>query len=170
MTTWKHTPYLPRRFEVSDDAQVRTLPHENEHVRADGTKYVRRNAGRIIKQRMGKKSPNGVKHLVVGIYRGSSRGDNTNVEHRVAYLVASAFHGLPYDRRDQRAVAKWKIRFRDGDKLNCHASNLEWVFNCGEDGSEGKTQSTYEKNLDGWEAQKQEPLSSRLSRLFGEAA
>lgn len=165
MTIWKPIPGLPERFEASDDGHVRTLPYECKFM-WQGREIMRRNPGRVLKQQVRKAHPNSrLAHRFVGIYTGTGRDDNTKIDYRVANLVASAFCGLPYDRRNQAEVQQWRIRFRDGDQLNCHAMNLEWVHSAGENGSNGENQRAYEENLDAW--RKHDPKST-LSRLFGD--
>lgn len=170
MALWKpiNLPSIPKRFEACDEGLVRTLPYQSPTSRNGGTPFMRNMPGRILKPRINKQSPSLGKHPVVGIYIGSSREHMTHREIRVARLVCSAFQGVPYDPTDQREVQRWRIRFIDGDLLNCTAINLEWVYSAGENGSEGKAQSVYEQNLDGWRAKQAEPASALLSRLFGE--
>lgn len=163
---WKKIPSLPGRFEASDDGRVRTLSYETTGSHG-GEPFTRRMPERILKPRINKSRPSRGVHPVVSIYCGNTRQHMNSKEKRVALLVASAFHGLPYDPSDQRQIQRWKIRFRDDDPMNCCADNLEWVYNAGpvEDDKGEKLQTTYEKNLDAWNAQ--EP-SAILSRLFAD--
>lgn len=160
---------VPKRYQASDMGIIRTLPHESMSSKNGGDPFVRHMPGRYLKERINKHTPSLGVHPVVGIYLGHGRGNTQNREYRVARLVCAAFHGVPFDSTDQRQVQRWRIRHLDGDVLNNCASNLQWVYSAGENGSEGKNQSVYEKNLDGWRASSAtESASARLSRLFGE--
>lgn len=146
---WKHVPFLEQRFEVSKLGQVRSLPYYKEYERKDGTILTRHYRGRLLTQRRGAKGhcrhiPDD--HLYVSIYRGASRDTSWSHVHRVNTLVASAFHGLPYDRRDRSACQFWRVQHLDGDLSNCSADNLKWVH------SFGDVQSHYNEQLTRWEA------------------
>jgi hypothetical protein len=170
VTLWKPIPIdsIPKRFEACDEGTIRTLPYQSPSSKSGGEPFIRNMPGRILKARVNKQSPSLGKHPVVGIYIGTSREHCTHREFRVAKLVATAFHGVPFDPTDMRSIKRWKIRFRDGDFLNCAAVNLEWVYSAGENGTSGRNQSQYEKNLDGYNASRQVPAAAYLSRLFGE--
>lgn len=172
MALWKpiNMPGIPGRFQACDEGIIKTTPYVAKGHR-NGQPFDRHMPERILKPRINKQSPSLGRHPVVGIYVGSSRKHCVHREIRVAKLVAVAFYGLPFNPSDQREIQRWRIRFRDGDLLNCTALNLEWVYSAGSTVDEHgvKAQTTYEKNLDTWEAQKSQPVSAVLSRLFGDA-
>lgn len=123
---WKSLWFLPSRYEVSPDAQVRTKAFEVVEARG----ATRRYRARILKQYV---TPHGASqgvHPVVSIRKGVGR-DAPAQQVRVAYLTACAHLGLPYDRLDLSERNLWRIAFKDGDPLHCHVDNLEWVPNFG---------------------------------------
>ncbi|SHX05784.1 Uncharacterised protein [Mycobacteroides abscessus subsp. abscessus] len=148
---WKQVPFLEERFQVSNTGQVRTRPYHKEYVRKDGTTFARHYRGRLLIQRVG--GGGGGRHLLndhlyVSIYRGSGRESSWTQDHRVDTLVASAFHGLPYNRNDRSACQLWRVQHLDDDPDNCSAENLKWVHSFGS----GDIQSRYNEQLTKWEA------------------
>jgi hypothetical protein len=164
---WTRIPFLPSRFEASRDGFVRVREYITEGTSRTGKKFPRRVPGHVLKTRINKGNPSNGTHPIVNIYEGTGRDNFTNREYRVAYLVAAAFHGIPYDRNDQREIQRWRIRFKDGDALNCSADNLEWIQRGGDDGYGHDSVGRYERNLDAWRAT--DPADV-ISRLFEEAA
>lgn len=161
---WKHIPFLPERFEASTDGQIRTLAYAIEYVQL-GKPCFRSVAGRVLTQRYGKLQPRGPEHLHVSISLGGTRKKANKSQMRVGYLVAAAFHGVPFDRFDTADIHRWKLRFIDGDVKNCSPANLEWVVNCMDTG-DGQ-QAKYELNRDQWNAV---DAGSVFQRLFEETA
>lgn len=159
-------PGIADRFVASDQGIIKTLEYDTTGAH-NGKPFVRHMPERILKPRINKQSPSLGKHPVVGLYTGNGRARMTHREVRVAKLVATAFYGVPFNPNDMRDVKRWKLRFLDGDILNCTAANLSWVYSAGENGSGGKTQSVYEKHLDGWEAARKQPASEWMARMFG---
>lgn len=145
MTTWKHIPTLPKRFEASTDGEIRTLDYARKVRGNGGSIHTRRFKGRILKQRMGRPSWRGVKQPVVSIYKGDSRENSRADESRVAYLVCITFHGIPWTEPIDRH--KWRIRFKDNDFMNCSADNLEWAHSFGETGAIQVAGSAYDRNV-----------------------
>lgn len=168
VTIWKSIPHQQSRFFASFDGQIQTLPYETTvTLKASGKQFQKHIPGRILIRRINEHGPSYGRHPVVGIYEGSSREDYQNRERRVAYLVAAAFHGLPYDPRNHSEVQKWRIRSIDGDLNNCCADNLEWVPSFGNAGDGVDRQERYARNRDAFAAM---DLGDTMSRLFGEAA
>lgn len=161
MTIWKPTSFLPERFEASDDGRIHTLDYDVE-CESGGKQYVKHFKGRVLMPRIDNHTPSSGIHPVVSINLGGGRANAKVRVYRVAYLVADAFYGLPYDKSDHSAVQQWRLRFRDGNPLNTHALNLEWVGSFGQ-GNQG----TYERNRDQWE---RTPKTDILARLFREDA
>lgn len=170
MALWKPIPIhsIPKRFEACDEGLIRTLPYQSVSSRYGGDPFIRNMPERILKPRINKHSPSLGKHPVVGIHTGDNRQNCNNREYRVGRLVCATFHGVPYDTRNQRQVQRWRIRFIDGDVLNCAADNLQWVYSAGENGTERKNQSVYEKNLDGWNQRRTESAEDFRTRMFGD--
>ena len=107
METWKRSPLGPDHVEVSNLGRVRTLDRVAPSRRHKQESQLR--AGKILSPWVSK-----VGYLTVSIKEGGKRPKYT-----VHRLVASAFcdgfePGL-------------SVNHIDGDKLNNHASNLEWV-------------------------------------------
>jgi hypothetical protein len=165
VSIWKPIPGVPNRYEASDEGQIRTIDYETVATSRTGNLITRQMKGRILKPRINKHSPSLGIHPVVKIYRSGDR----HSDRRVARLVCGAFYGVPYDVTDQRQVSRWKVRCLDGDVTNTHALNLAWVYSAGSDGSLGKNQAAYEKNLDGY-AESAKDVGSIMSRLFAEDA
>lgn len=162
MTVWNPIPVpgMPKHYMAGSDGRILKCEYDRVIVTKRGTE-TRTFKERILKWRMGKPSFKGVKHPVVTIYKGSSREDNRGEETRVAYLVCAAFYGIPWSTPAERM--KWRIRFKDGNHLNCWATNLEWVHVVGESG--GEAQERYNRNKDGWDKRKQETPAEFAARM-----
>ncbi|MBB5167136.1 NUMOD4 domain-containing protein [Mycobacterium sp. AZCC_0083] len=160
MTIWKPIPGHPKH-EASDDGRIQTVDYETTYITKAGTTVTRHFKGRILNWRMGKPSFKGVKHPVVNIYKGTGRGDFRNAETRIAYLVAAAFYGIPWDNPADHM--RWRIRFRDGNHLNCYAMNLEWVHAIGET---AKQQEQYNRNKDAWEKRKSCGMPAWMTEMY----
>ena len=169
LKVWKPIPGLPSRFRASSEGDIASLPYRVSFLELRNgveTPVDRLVDGRMLKQRVSRR--NQFKgQIVVGIYSGKGRENSRAVEHRVAILVARAFHGVPYPLGDKVEANKWRIRFKDGDLFNVSAANIEWVASFG--GTDGQ-QRRYEAALDAWEERRMEPVSSWAARIFGEDA
>ena len=129
---WRGIPYLSERYRASRDGQVKTLAYTREYVRRP-TETRRAHwcyhpfPERVLHQRLGRPTSQGEPRPCVRIYRGHSRSSASGTLWRVDKLVASAFHGIPYDITDTSARVRWLICHLDGDVANCHADNLQWI-------------------------------------------
>lgn len=165
---WKRIPFLAERFEASRDGLIRTRSYETTYVQKNGKKITRHFDGRILKPRMASLSPKAEqKKPIVTIYMGEGRANRRNRRYSVARLVACTHLGIPFDMHDQSQIQSWRLRYLDGDVMNCSADNLEWVYNAGENGSGGANQRRYEQNLDAYRST--DPVDV-MARLFAEAA
>jgi hypothetical protein len=159
---WRHIPPLPKHFEASRCGLVRSAAHDSVNEER-GKLVTKRLKTRILKPHLKQLSVDGPPKPCVSVYLGDRR---TRV-FSVARLVAYAHLDTPFDRTDQAFLQRWRLRYKDGDVLNCAADNLEWVYSAGERGDGGVSQRRYEQNLDGWRAV---DTGSVLARLYEETA
>lgn len=163
---WKPIPFLDQRYEVSNTGIVRSLPFTREFTRKDGTTWKRNYNGYYLSRRIGRnasKNRPADDHLYVSIHRGSGRTASWSLLLRVDTLVASAFHGVPYNRADQREVQKWRVHHIDGDPHNCDAENLEWRSRLS---TQPGDVDNHSKNL----AEFRASTDNVMERLFGNVA
>lgn len=161
---WKPISFLPHH-EASADGLIRKRETVSEYVSSKGKTIRRHNTGHVLPPRIVKRSPSDGKHPVVYVYKGTSRKNSKSKMYRVAVLVASAHHGVPYDRTNQREIQRWRLMFKDGDELNCCADNLKWVRKTGEAGTEKV--AAHDANLRAWEERKKD-TGAVMARLFAE--
>lgn len=163
---WKSIPFLSSRYEVSNTGIVRSLPFSREFTRKDGTTWRRNYNGYYLSRRIGRNTSRtrpSDDHVYVSIHRGSGRKGSWSQDFRVDTLVASAFHGVPYDRGNQREVQRWRVHHMDGDFHNCDADNLEWRARLG---SQPGDMDSHSKNL----AEFRASTENVMERLFGNVA
>ncbi|QSM01133.1 HNH endonuclease [Mycobacterium phage Nanosmite] len=176
MTNWAKIPYLPERYEACDRGFIRTLSYERECIHpVHKLPFMRYYPEKVLSPCITKRDPSNGKHPVVTIRRGvTNRAKGTSsrsTQKRVAYLVASAFLGLPFDPYDRREMNHWRLLLIDGNPLNCAADNLKWVPRIGkhdiviEAGVSGQT--VYERNLQAFEKSQQEPIDDFMRRMYG---
>ena len=165
-TQWRRIPYAPERYEASDTGVIRIRSREVDVVRKNGTITKRYIEGRYLTvyvRATGKSKG----HPVVSL--AAANGDRSKIgETRVCLLVARAFHGCPYEPGDGKGCQKWRIRHKDGDILNNHADNLQWVGNGGVNDEEGR--ALYEYNLRRLEEMRREPVEDWIKRMWGDEA
>lgn len=93
-------------YQIREDGQICSL--DRVVVGRDGVKYPK--AGRVLRP-----SPHkDVEYLQVSLWR-----DNLGISHYVHRLVAQSFVPNPENLPE--------VNHKDGNRLNCHFSNLEWV-------------------------------------------
>lgn len=105
---WLPIPQYEGSYEASSLGRIRGLDRINS--------YGRRVKGRTLQPAMGAGG-----RLVVGLSKnGASRSYGVHV------LVARAFHGPPPGETGVHNHS-WQVNHIDGDYLNNHADNLEWL-------------------------------------------
>ncbi|MDM2418361.1 hypothetical protein PP577_18540 [Mycobacteroides abscessus] len=143
---WKRVPFLPKKFQVSNNGQARILPYTKEYPQADGSIKTRSFRARKLVVRKGDGHVEEARNnLYVAIYLGTSRDNARARLYRLDNLVASAFHGVPCELHNRRERQKWRIMHIDNDPMNCRADNLEWIPHFG-----GVTQVHYEEQFRIW--------------------
>lgn len=157
---WVKVPGLPEHYEINRDGQLRILPYEVEYrrIRKDGGVKVvtRTEPGKIVKQYLGQGRRSKGKYPIVSL-KGHS-------ETRLNLLVARAFHGCPYDSDDLQGKQRWRVRHKDGNTLNVHADNLEWIGNVGNFNANLK--AAQHKALSDWDKAKEEPIEDWLLKFY----
>ncbi len=115
MEVWKKVPGLPDRFEVSNFGQVRTVDYWYEHKLRNGITNLVFRRGRTLRQCVNH-AKGGYAQVTITF---TENGSKKVVSGKVHRLVAKAFIENP----DQLE----EVNHKDSNKLNNHASNLEWV-------------------------------------------
>lgn len=160
--TWKKIPGYETRYEVSDWGNVRILPYTTTFVRKDtGKTFEKFVKGRTLRPRLTRASKTAEPQPHINVYNPVTR---KNRQTRVAFLVAAAHLGLPYDRSDQRDLQQWRIRHKDGNLKNNFASNLEWVHKAGN--NTAHEQDFYNRNLDAFRARVNETAWDNALRYY----
>lgn len=112
--TFKSVPGFEGIYEVSDHGTVRSLERTVAgRAKKDGTPSERKLKARELKPNVGAQ---GFKRLSL------VAGDKPKFIN-VHRLVAEAF--VPQE-VSAGEILTGNVLFKDGDKLNCHADNLEW--------------------------------------------
>ncbi|QNL30802.1 HNH endonuclease [Mycobacterium phage Estes] len=159
MTIWKPVPHMAfADYEASDEGEIFLKEYERQFSTKNKS-WTKTYGGKTLQQRIRPTGLSAGKHPVVGV-RTSTGGSK---EKRVALLVASAFHGLPYDPEDKSDLQQWRLVFIDGDTRNCRPENLEWAR-----AITGDTADFYDQNRRAWEAAKKESAVDFNRRMYGD--
>ncbi|QNJ56893.1 HNH endonuclease [Mycobacterium phage Reindeer] len=162
-THWKPVRNTEGLYLASDDGQILRKEYLLEKVQSNGRLYRRVIPEQIVKPYVTHRAPSNNQHPVIRVRR--SIKDRNGSERRVAAMVAAAHLGLPYDPDDIADRNQWRLAFRDGDPLNVHVDNLEWVSNQGVNTM--ATHDDYYRNLQAFRALAEtETAESFLARYY----